>query len=405
MRDRVIELVRLPASQLVEHPSNPSIHSDQQRAIVGRLMHDVGMVDVLKGRRLPDGRVQIFDGHLRRDIAGDEVVPVIITDLDESEFNAVTAQFDWTTTLKTFDTSRLEELIESIPQDVGEMFAGIFEQQVGALDLWASATMSEAESGEVAEQFDDSTPPAEPETQAGDIWQLGEHRLLCGDSTKDEDVAKLMGKKKAGCVFTDPPYSVNIQGGAQNKTIAGDITSTAITFAFEVAIRIATTEDARLYFCGSQGNVGLYGKLFERYCRQTPRLLVWVKENFCLKANGYHNQYEFIFHGFKPKGGGLNKWFAGRTMAEASDVWKIGRDPSKSYEHVTQKPVALAQRAIANSCEPGGIVLDMFGGSGSTLIAADQLGRACCMMEIDPAYCDVIKNRWERFSGKKAKRK
>lgn len=402
MRNRIVKIVELPASQLVEHPRNPSIHTDQQRAIVGRLMNDVGMVDALKGIELPDGRVQIWDGHLRRDIAGDEVVPVLITDLSEEEMNAITASFDWTTTLKSFDVSALEELISSIPQDC-EPFAGMFEQQVGALDLWASLTVEDPAPD--VEQYDDSAPAVEPITKPGDIWKLGDHRLLCGDATKEADVSALMGKRRADCVFTDPPYGVNIQGGNQNKTIAGDVTQTAIPFAFELAIRVATTPDARLYFCGGEGNIPLYGKLFELYCRQLPRMLVWVKENFALKPNGYHNQYELIFHGFKPRGGGLNKWFAGRSMAEASDVWAINRDHSKDYEHPTQKPVALAARAIANSCQPDGLVYEPFAGSGSTLIAADQLARTCYALEIDPGYCDVIVNRWERVTGKKAKRK
>lgn len=405
MRDRITKMIRLPASQLVEHPRNPSIHSDQQRAIVGRLMNEIGIVDALKGIELPDGRVMIFDGHLRRDIAGNELVPVIITDLDETEFNAITAQFDWTTQLKTFDSEALEELISSIPQDNGETLAGMFEQQIGALDLWASLTMSEAESSPEPEQFDDSELPATPESQPGDLWICGEHRLLCGDATNEADVRRLMGKARADVVFTDPPYGVNIQGSNQNKTIAGDITQTAIPFAFELACRLATTPDARLYFCGGEGNIPLYGKLFERNCRQLPRMLIWVKNNFCMKPNGYHNQYELIFHGFKPRGGGLNKWFAGRTEAEASDVWKIARDPTKSYEHPTQKPVALAARAIANSCPPDGSVYEPFSGSGSTLIACEQLSRQCFAMEIDPQYCDVTFKRWERMTGKKAKRK
>ena len=405
MRNRIVKTIEVPASKLVEHPRNPSIHSDQQRAIVGRLLADIGIVDHLKGVELPDGRVMIWDGHLRRNIAGDELVPVSITDLTPDEVSAIISQFDWTTTLKEFDVSALEDLIASVPQDTGDAFQGLFAQQVGALDLWASMTITDTKPAEEVEQFDDSEPPEAPETKPGDIWQLGEHRLLCGDSTREDDVAKLMGKKKAECVFTDPPYGVNIQGGNQNKTIAGDVTQTAIPFAFELACRIATTPDARLYFCGGEGNIPLYGKLFELYCRQLPRMLIWVKNNFALKPNGYHNQYELIFHGFKPRGGGLNKWFAGRTMDEASDVWIIARDPAKSYEHVTQKPVALPARAIANSCPLGGIVLDMFGGAGSTLIACEELGRVCFMMEIDPRYCDVIKNRWQRTTGKKARKK
>ena len=233
----------------------------------------------------------------------------------------------------------------------------------------------------------------------GKLIRKSKHRLLCGDSTLDEDVDRLMAGARANVVFTDPPYGVNIKGGKNNSTIAGDITQTAIPFAFDLACARATTDDARLYFCGGEGNIGLYGKLFERHCRQLPRHLIWVKNGFVMKPNGYHNQYEIIFHGYKPKGGGLNKWFGGRAEHEASDVWRINRDPSSTYEHPTQKPVALPARAIGNSCQENGIVYEPFAGSGSTLIAAEQLGRRCYGMEISPAYCDVILARWSHLTG------
>jgi len=121
-----------------------------------------------------------------------------------------------------------------------------------------------------------------------------------------------------------------------------------------------------------------------------------------MKPNGYHNQYEIIFHGYKQGGGGLNKWFGPRTEEFASDIWQISRDASSTYQHPTQKPVALPARAIGNSSPPGGLVFEPFGGSGSTFIAAEQLGRKCYGMEISPAYCDVIVKRWETLTGKKA---
>jgi DNA modification methylase len=231
---------------------------------------------------------------------------------------------------------------------------------------------------------------------------LGEHRLLCGDSTKAEDVERLMDGNKADMVFTDPPYGVNIQGGKNNSTIAGDLTQTAIPFSFDLAVSTATKESARLYFCGGEGNIGLYAKLFERFCRQLPRHLIWVKESHVMKPNGYHNQYEIIFHGYKAGGGGLNNWFGGRTEDEASDVWQLKRDNRSDYLHPTQKPTSLPARAIKNSAPAKGLVYEPFGGSGSTLIASEQTGRVCYNMELDPKYCDVIVKRWEDFTGKKA---
>jgi len=253
---------------------------------------------------------------------------------------------------------------------------------------------------------DDEIPEVEEAiTKQGDLWILGDHRLLCGDATKKEDVDILMDGKKADMVFTDPPYGVNIKGGSKsNQTIAGDLTQTAIPFSFDLAVQRATKNDARFYFCGAEGNIQLYSKLFDRYLRRIPRHLIWVKNGFVMKPNNYHNQYEIIFYGYKPKGGGLKHWFSGRTEDEASDVWKIKRDPSSSYLHPTQKPVELAEKAIKNSSDKNGKLYEPFLGSGSTLIACEKTNRKCYGMELDPHYCDVIVKRWEEFTGKKAKR-
>ena len=231
----------------------------------------------------------------------------------------------------------------------------------------------------------------------GDLFEIGEHRLLCGDSTDSDTVARLMNGNKADMVFTDPPYGVSIVGTKNNSSIAGDLSQTAIPFSFEIAVNNATKDDGRLYFCGAESNLEMYQKLFQRYCRQMPRHLIWVKETFVMKPNGYHNQYEIIYHGYKPKGGGLNKWFGGRTEDEASDVWQIKRDNSKTYQHPTQKPIALPERAIKNSCPDNGLVYEPFTGSGSTMVAAHQLKRKCYGMELDPKYCAVILNRMKKL--------
>ena len=127
-----------------------------------------------------------------------------------------------------------------------------------------------------------------------------------------------------------------------------------------------------------------------------------MKNGFTMKPNGYHNQYEIIFHGFKTGGGGLNKWYGARTEDAASDIWRISRDSSSTYEHPTQKPIALPARAISNSCPRDGLVYEPFGGAGSTFLASEQLGRICYGIEIDPKYCDVIVKRWETLTGQTA---
>jgi len=245
-------------------------------------------------------------------------------------------------------------------------------------------------------------PPKVAITKLGDIWLCGKHRVMCGDSTKAEDVERLMDGVKADMVFTDPPYGVNVKGGSKgNKTIAGDLTQTAIPFSFDLAVQSATKSDARFYFCGGEGNLGLYDKLFDRFLRQLPRHLIWMKNGFVMKPNNYHNQYEIIYFGYGPKGGDLAHWFSGRTESEASDIWQVKRDAGSAYLHPTQKPVELPERAIKNSSPPGAVVYDPFGGSGSTLIAAEQTGRTAYLMEIDPLYVDVTVQRWEDYTGEK----
>lgn len=238
--------------------------------------------------------------------------------------------------------------------------------------------------------------PDEIETDiiTGDLFEIGQHRLLCGDSTKADDVEKVMGGQKASVVFTDPPYGVNVKGGNKGKKhISGDLTQVAIPFSFDLTVTIATTEDARLYFCGGEGNLALYDKLFDRFLQQMPRHLIWVKNGIVMKPNNYHNQYEIIYYGYKPKGGSLDHWFSGRTQDEASDVWQIKRDASSDYLHPTQKPVALPSRAIKNSSKVGDIVYDPFLGSGSTMAAAHQLDRKCFGNELDPHFCQIILDR------------
>ena len=146
--------------------------------------------------------------------------------------------------------------------------------------------------------------------------------------------------------------------------------------------------------------MALYEKLFDRYLHMLPKHLIWVKNGFVMKQNGYHNQYEIIFHGYKQGSGAV--WFGGRTEEEASDVWKIKRDASSSYIHPTQKPVELPARAIKNSCPPGGIVYEPFNGSGSTMIACEEFGASCFLMELDPRFVDLAIIRWEKFTGEKA---
>ena len=388
-------LIKKKVADLTPADYNPRTITDEA---IGRLTKSLAELGNLQPITWNARTGRIVGGHQRLkcyQAMGKKEVEVWAVDLSEEKEKA--ANLALNKLAGEFDPLRLKDLVEQL--DTGGMDLEITGFSMDELGEMMSMAPPEIVEDEVPE------PPADPITKPGDLWVLGEHRLLCGDSTNAEDVQKATGGAKADVVFTDPPYGVNIQGGKGGKArhIAGDLTQTAIPFSFDLAVSIATTNDARLYFCGSEGNLYLYQKLFEKHCRQLPRHLIWMKNGFAMKPNGYHNQYEIIFHGYKPGGGALSKWFGPRTEEAASDVWRIKRDASSSYEHPTQKPVALPARGIGNSCPPDGLVYEPFGGSGSTFLAAEQLGRKCYGMEISPAYCDVIVKRWETLTGKKAK--
>ncbi|NBU34846.1 hypothetical protein EBS40_09575 [bacterium] len=369
---------RVPIGTIKNNPNNPRVIKDDKFKKLVQSIKDLPEMAEVRPVVVNTDMV-VLGGNMRLKAmreAGWKDVPIQVVDWDEDKQrqfiikdNVSGGEWDWEMLANEWDTEELQEW---------------------GLDLPDFDNAKELEAEE-----DDYEMPDELKTDIvlGDLFEIGPHRLLCGDSTDSDAVAKLMDGQKADMVFTDPPYGVSIVGTKNNSSIAGDLSQTAIPFSFEIAVNNATKDDGRLYFCGAESNLEMYQKLFQRYCRQMPRHLIWVKETFVMKPNGYHNQYEIIYHGYKPKGGGLNKWFGGRTEDEASDVWQIKRDNSKTYQHPTQKPIALPERAIKNSSPDNGLVYEPFTGSGSTMVASHQLKRKCYGMELDPKYCQVIVDR------------
>ena len=251
---------------------------------------------------------------------------------------------------------------------------------------------------------DGDEPPPLP-TQAvarpGDLFVLGAHRLLCGDATSLRDVARLMDGRRADLVFTDPPYNVDYTGKTAdalkiaNDTMDGRRFRAFLLAAFQVMFANAR-EGAPIYVCHAdtegyafRGALADAGWLFKQ-------AIVWVKDSFVMGRQDYHWRHEPLLYGWKP--GASHSWAADRTQ---DTVWEIPR-PKRSVEHPTMKPVELVSRAIVNSSKPGDMVLDPFGGSGSTLIACEAEGRVCRMAELDPRYVDVIVERWETHTGRRA---
>jgi len=383
---------RRPIKSIKANPNNPRLIKDERFQKLVQSIKDFPEMLELRPIVVNAAGV-VLGGNMRLKAchaAGLTEVPVIaaesLTEAQEREFvikdNVGFGDWEWDALANAWDAAELTAWGLDLPNFEAEPAAG------------------QTDPDEVPEA------PAEPVIKPGDLIVCGQHRLLCGDSTLLVDVQKLFGDEKADMVFTDPPYGVNINGGKRSGNakmrIVGDLTQTAIPFSFDIAVNHATTEQARIYFCGGEGNLSLYGKLFDRHLAQIPRHLIWVKNGFTMKPNGYHNQYEIIYHGYKQGGGGLDKWYGPRTEDAASDVWQISRDAATSYQHPTQKPVDLPKRAIQNSCPPFGLVYEPFGGSGSTMIASEILQRRCFTIELDPRYCDVIVKRWQEFTGKTA---
>ena len=257
------------------------------------------------------------------------------------------------------------------------------------------------EEPEVEEDDFEAQLPEEPKAKPGDIYQLGNHRLMCGDSTSITDVDALMDNEKADMVFTDPPYGIDYSGGRtqvvkekeygklKNDDLQGEELGNLICNVFNY-----NKLEADVYICVSP----IMQKPFLDYIEQAQKdinaVIVWDKKQPGLGYMAYRRQCEFIlFIKGKPFKKGDTTDF---------DLWSISRDDATTYVHGTQKPIKVPARAIANSSKAEDVVLDYFGGSGSTMIACEQLNRKCRMMEYDPKYVDVIIARWEQFTGQKA---
>jgi DNA modification methylase len=284
------------------------------------------------------------------------------------------------------------------------------------------------------ETFEDEVPDFLdlPETELGDVWKLGEHTLVCGDST-DANVLKLaLDSELADCVFTDPPYNVAYEGGTKDKlTIKNDEMSDEafnnLLLAFYSAALKNTKEGGAIYVCypGEHISNGAFGMQFTKAGWMLKQVLVWVKDALVLSRQDYNWQHESILYGWKP--GAAHCWYgpftnttvieptktdlAKKTKDELIDFITAGfeastiireRRPRRNDLHPTMKPIALVAKMLKNSCLKYDRVLDPFGGSGSTLIACEQLGLKASLVELDPKYCDVIIERWEKLTGQKA---
>ena len=252
---------------------------------------------------------------------------------------------------------------------------------------------------------DDQVPEVQerPVSKPGDVWILGDHRLLCGSATESADVERLMAGERAAMVFTDPPYNVDYanpeKDGKQQKDrrIKNDNLGAEFHgFLTAAMTNMLTVCDGAVYVCMSSSELDTLQSAFREAGGKWSTFLIWAKNTFTLGRADYQRQYEPILYGWKE--GGDHFWCGARDQG---DVWFFNK-PVKNDLHPTMKPVELVERAVQNSSQRNDVVLDLFGGSGSTLIACEKNGRQARLTELDPKYVDVIVRRWEEFTGQEA---
>ena len=379
-------------------------------AALKRSIQRFGFVDpVVVNRRRGKGWLRaertrvIVGGHQRVRAAqelGHRAVPVVYVDLppdDEKLLNLALNKIGG-----EFDLPKLAEILRELRKAEADLESSGFSQR----EISRAIVEAERELAASLPPDEDAVPelPRKPRTQAGELVRLGPHRLLCGDSTKPEDLRRLMGGARADLLWTDPPYGVAYVGKtAEAMTIRNDGRQglAELLRAALAAVDVVLERGAPFYIAHP---AGLPALPFVNAVRDAGWLvrqsLVWVKDSMVLGHSDYHYRHEAILYGYKPGTGRLGRggrgWYGGEDQ---TSVFEVAR-PKASRDHPTTKPVGLIEACLRNSSARGDAVLDPFGGSGSTLVAAHRLGRRAFLTEIDPKFCDVIRERYAHFTGR-----
>jgi len=387
-----MKIEKMKVSDLKFAPYNPRKIDDKELAKLKRSITEFGYVEPIVWNQRTGF---VVGGNQRLKVLrelGIEEVDVVIIDLDDAKERALNVALNKIS--GEWDFPKLKDLLTDI--DTGD-----FDIELTGFDLDEIENLITFDKEPEEDDFDADAAIEEieePKTKRRDIYLLGKHRLMCGDSTVKEDVEKLMDGKKADMVFTDPPYGVDYDGGTKTREkLKGDSNTDLYLPCCKMAFSFSS-DSAPLYLwhAGVKGIAAAAAAAAAAAGYEIRCEIVWNKNHaqFGSLSSQYKQKHEPCYYCFKRSK--VVNW-CGPTNEVT--VWDIDRS-NKNEFHPTQKPVALASRAIQNHKAP--IVLDLFGGSGSTLIACQQLNRTCYMMELDERYCDVIVRRWEEFTGKKA---
>jgi len=394
-----LQVVTWPVEKLIPYARNARTHSDDQVAQIAASIAEFGWTNpILAGA---DGIV--IAGHARLQAArklGMTEVPVIVLDhLTETQRRALVLADNRLALNAGWDEEMLRVELESIRDDGFEL------EIVGFTDEEIEDLLRQPEEVQQGNTEDDAVPET-PETAAvvsGDLWVLGEHRLLCGDSTQMDSVQRVLVGALADMTFTDPPYNVNYGATMKDKLrgnkrkIANDNLGDGFErFLYDGCVNILAVTKGAVYICMSSSELHTLEKAFREAGGHWSTFVIWAKNTFTMGRSDYQRQYEPILYGWKE---GTDHYWCGAR--DQGDVWFV-KKPVSNDLHPTMKPAELVERAIRNSSKGRDIVLDPFGGSGTTLIACEKAGRSARLIELEPKYCDVIIRRWEEFTGREA---
>lgn len=417
----MIKIKEIECSKLIPYENNARINDGAVEAVANSIK-EFGM----KNPIIIDKEFVIIAGHTRLkalEKLGIEKAPCIIADdLTEDQIKAFRIADNSTGQIAEWDLEKLQAELDSIDMDMLQFGIG---EQLEEIDKFID------ENKEAVEDDFEMPEEIEPRVKEGEVWQLGKHRLMCGDSTKESDVSKLMDGKLADLVVTDPPYNVDYEGGTGLKIKNDNMNDNEFLLFLQNAFNNMNNnlkDGGVFYIWCIDHKIDIFMNALKIQKLQHHETLIWNKNTFVLGHLDYHKKHEPCLYGWKE--GAAHYFTDDRTQSTVfedaqPDFKKMKKDelvklleevysdkisttiinedkPLKSDLHPTMKPVKLIGRLIKNSSKQGELVVDLFGGSGTTLIACEQLNRKCNIMEFDPKYATVIIDRWEQLTGQKA---
>jgi DNA modification methylase len=380
------KIVYINTSDLIPYANNSRTHSDEQVNQIASSISEFGFTNPI----LVDDSNSIVAGHGRllaaKKLGMDKVPTIQLTGLTKAQIKAYVIADNQLALNAGWDLNVLKLELEHLQEVEFDI------DLLGFDDDFLSGLLEEETEGLTDE---DAVPevPDDPTTKLGDVWLLGNHRLMCGDSTSIDSVSELLEGKTADMVHTDPPYGVNYQSNMRVKSEKFEVLKNDDGF-LDIAPVIDACSTGWVFVWTSWKVLTKWLDQFESFGYPTNQV-IWYKPGGGIGdlKKTFSSDYEtaLVWH----RGAEL-------TGKRIGSVWKISKDGATEYLHPTQKPVALAEEALDKTTKRGDLILDLFGGSGSTLIACEKTNRTAALMELDPKYCDVIVKRWQEYTGKEA---